>query len=400
MKKSLIYTLCSIFVTLTVNAQKKELNQAEDYLKSGKDFDKAEKLMTGLLEKEENRDNPKIFLTWYRAVDAQYEAANEKLYLKQKYDTAQFFTLVRRLYHVAEALDSLDGRPDKKGRVRPSYRRRHAERLNQLRYNLYNGGAYQVRKGDLDDAFGFFETYIDTDRQPLFKGYDYGTNDSRMPQAAYWATLCGYMLQRPDSVLRHADLALRDTSKHEHLLQYISEAHRWQQNDSAMVDALRQGVSEYPEHPYFFPRLADWYSAHEMPDSVLALADRCLKVNADNQLFLLAKSVAQLDLNQDNSCIVTSKRLIALNDTLPQPYYNIAMVYLNKALALEEHNEPRQNHARLQELYRLARPYMETYRQLAPNDGHRWAPALYRIYLNLNIGRQFDEIDRLLREMK
>ena len=40
---------------------------------------------------------------------------------------------------------------------------------------------------------------------------------------------------------------------------------------------------------------------------------------------------------------------------------------------------------------------MEAYRKLAPADKERWAPALYRIYLHLNMGKQFDEIDRLLK---
>lgn len=411
MKIRIIHTAVALLICLGAAAQKKELSQAEAALKSGKDLEKAEKLMTDLLKSPEMRQKKKIYLMWYRTVVAQYEAANEKLYLKQKYDTAQFFGLVERMYQVAETLDSVDARPDKKGRVRPDYRRRHAEQLDALRHNLYNGGIYQYRKGDYDRAFGFFNTYVDTDNQPLFKGYGYGTKDSMMTQAAYWATVCGYMLQKPDSVLRHAERAMLDTTKHEHVLQYMCEAYRWPKDsaylanhsydqDSALVATLRRGMEEFPEHPYFFPRLADWYTAHMMPDSVLAIADRSLEINPDNQLFLLAKSVAQLNLNQDNSCITTSKRLIELNDTLPEPYYNIAMVYLNKALMLEEQNEPRQNRKRLHELYTMAKPYMETYRRLAPSEQKRWAPALYRIYLYLNMGREFDKIDKLLRKME
>ncbi len=41
---------------------------------------------------------------------------------------------------------------------------------------------------------------------------------------------------------------------------------------------------------------------------------------------------------------------------------------------------------------------MERYRKLAPQQKQKWGPALYRIYLNLNMGKQFDEIDRLLKE--
>ena len=139
--RRLVIILCSCLMATMVLAQRKELSQARTYIKSGKDFDKAEKLMTDLLEKdEENRTNEKIYLTWFQAVTKQYEAANEKLYLKQKYDTAAFFNLTRRLYTIAETLDTLDAMPDGKGRVKLRYREDHAELLDQLRPNLYFGG--------------------------------------------------------------------------------------------------------------------------------------------------------------------------------------------------------------------------------------------------------------------
>ena len=72
-------------------AQKKELSQARSYIKSGKDLEKAEKLMTDLLKQDSaNQTNERIYLTWFEAVTKQYEAANEKLYLKQKYDTVSW----------------------------------------------------------------------------------------------------------------------------------------------------------------------------------------------------------------------------------------------------------------------------------------------------------------------
>lgn len=378
-------------------AQKKEINQARTYLKSGKDFDKAERLMTDLLKNDANRENIRIYYTWYQALTAQYEAANVKLYLRQKYDTAQFFGLVQRMFQVAETLDSLDARPDKKGRVRPEYRKRHAEQLNTLRPNLYYGGTYQMRRSDYDRAYSFFDSYLDTSQQPLFADYDYARNDSLMTQTAYWATVCGYRLQRPDSVLQYSELALRDSVRREFTLQYLCEARHWKSCDSAYVATLRQGFNEFPEHPYFFPRLADWLTSHGQQTEVLALADRGLQVNADNQLFLLARSVAQLYLEHYDECIETSERLIALNDTMPEPYFNIATVRLNQALMLEQENEPRKNRQQLQKLYQQARPYLEAYRQLAPDDKERWAPGLYRIYLNLNMGKKFDEIDRLIK---
>ena len=400
--RRIITVCCCLLIVLLCEAQRKEISQARTYIKSGKDKDlsSAEKLMTDLLAKDSaNRQNPRIYATWYETVLLQYESANEKLYLNQRYDTLQFFSLIRKLYQIAETLDSLDARPDKKGRVRPEYREDHSSQLNFLRRNLYYGGTFQVRKAQYDDAYSYFETYLEADRQPLFTGYDYLKRDSMMVQAAYWATFCGYKLQNPDTTLRYHELALRDSVKREFTLQYVCEAYRQQQNDSAMVAILRQGFKDYPEHPYFFPRLADYYTSQGKYDNVLELTAQGLKINPRNQLFLLAQSVAQLNAGYYDDCLHTSEQLIAVNDTMPEAYFNVATTYLNRALALENENEPRKNRVQLIQLYRAARPYMEAYRKLAPNEPKRWAPALYRVYLNLNMGKQFDEIDRVLRKL-
>lgn len=401
MEKMTRIVLALVLVSLWMapaDAQKKEIENARTIIKSGKDFDKAEKLMTDLLAKDaDNRDNPKIYLTWFDAVKGQFSQANEKLYLKQKYDTAAFFNLTKRLYDIAETLDSIDARPDKKGRVRPSYRKDHAAELDQLRANLYFGGTYHIRKNEYAEAFAFMAHYLDTDVQPLFTGYQYAANDGRMPQAAYWATFCGYRLQDADMTLRYSQLARKDTAKLQFTLQYLAEAYHRTSQEQLYVETLREGFRAFPEYPYFFPRLADYYTAKGRNDSVLVIADYGLAVNGNNALYQLAKSIALLNLERYDECIAISREMIAKNDTLPEPYFNMATCYLNQALELEQKNEPRLYRQQLQKLYADARPYMETYRRLMPDDSQRWAPALYRIYLNLNMGRQFDEIDRLLK---
>ena len=396
MRKSLL--AIALLLPCLLMAQKKELSQARTYIKSGKDFDKAEKLMTGLLNDPANRDNERIYLTWYESVMLQYQAANEKLYLKQKYDTAAFYGLIHRMYAITETLDSLDAQPDEKGRVKLDYRKGNARDMDLLRRNLYYGGTYNLRKGDYPTAFQFFDTYIDADRQPLFTGYDYLKRDTMMPEAAYWATFCGYKTQNPQVTLKYSELALRDEAKARFTLQYISEAYRLQQDTAAYVATLGKGFSRFPDYPYFFPRLADYYNAHGRSDSVLVIADHALEKHPKKPLFLLAKSLALLNLDRYEECVKVSEQLIGQDEKLPEPHFNIATAYLNQALELEKKNEPRLYRQQLQELYGKARPYMETYRKLMPQDQQRWAPALYRIYLNLNMGKQFEEIDRLMRK--
>ena len=397
-KKQILILLLLMMITPCLRAQKKELSQARSYIKSGKDYDKAERLMTDLLKDSANRENPKILLTWFDAVTGEYMQANEKLYLKQKYDTAAFFNLNLRLFQIAESLDSVDARPDKKGRVRPEYRKDHAEMLHQLRPNIYYGGGYHVRKGQYQDALRFYDGYIDCSRQPLFTGYDYEHTDSLLTQASYWATYCAYKLQQPENIQKYASRAMLDVFKRHYVMQYLAESYLMTDNSDALGEILEKGFEGYPEHPYFFPRLADYYKAAGRHDLVLKAADYGLRANKENPLFLLAKAVALLNLERYDECIRVSQQMIALNDTLAEPYYNIATCYLNQALVLEQQNNPRKLKQQILSYYRQAKPFMEDFRRLMPAEKKRWAPGLYRIYFNLNMGKQFDEIDQLMRK--
>ena len=115
----LLLFVLALLAAIPLVAQKKEISQARTILKSKKNVQQAEQLMTKLLNDSANRSNKRIYQLWYESVQMQYEAANEKMYLKQKQDTADFFALTQRMFNVAFALDSLDVLPDKKGRVAP-----------------------------------------------------------------------------------------------------------------------------------------------------------------------------------------------------------------------------------------------------------------------------------------
>ena len=374
-------------------AQKKELSQARAILKSGKGIEQAEKLMIGLLKDSANRDNKRIYAVWYESVLMQYQAVNEKLYMKQRQDTAQFFQLTKRLFSIAETLDSLDIQPDKKGRVAPEYRKENARTLSKFRPNLFFASTYFVRKADFRQAFDFSEAYIDCTRQPLFIGYDLDSTDTRLPEAAYWACYSAYRQQDPVLTLRYRELALRDTSKTQYTLQYMAEARHWLHDDSLYLETLREGFFRFPSNPYFFPRLMDYYMSRDDNLRALEIVDHKLTANDSTQLTLFAKATVLFNLNRFDESIAVSKLLIERNDSMPDPYYNIGICYMNKALALNSLSEKKGQ----RRLYQQARQYMEHYRQLAPDEQRKWAPALYRIYLNLNMGKQFDEIDKLLK---
>ena len=113
MKKILI----CVFICLPLIAwgQKKTMTQVKDYIRSGKNLDKAEKLMTDLLNDSSSRGNEKVWLLLFESQRKQYDQGNEKLYLKEKYDTTALFLVGKRMFDTLEGLDSLDRLPDARG---------------------------------------------------------------------------------------------------------------------------------------------------------------------------------------------------------------------------------------------------------------------------------------------
>ena len=396
-KKLIVISLLLMILTPCLRAQKKEIAQARSYIKSGKNFDKAEKLMTDLLEKDSlNRENPRIHVLLYEAVQRQYEAGNEKLYLKQKFDTATIFNLTKRMFDICLRFDSIDARPDQKGRVRPEYRKKHARELDDIRRNLYLGGRFFLVKSCYPLAYSFFDAYLDCARQPLFTDYNYLQQDTLMKHAAYWASYTGLRENNPEHILKYADLALNDTTNVLFTLQYMAEAYRMVENDTLYVQTLDNGFRRSPEHAYFYSHLLDFLNSKECYDKALALSDDALTYNPKSQLFLFGKSTVLLNMGRNEESLAVSDTLIHINPDLSEPYFNAATALLNQVLPLER--DSRRNRKKIHAFYTQARPYMERYRQLAPRQQDKWAPALYKIYLNLNMGKQFDEIDKLLKK--
>lgn len=404
----LLFTATLTLVSGQLHAQKtkKIIDQAKTSIKNGKyadkydkalkEFDKAEKSMRHLLEDSANLDNEKIWLTLYDAIQAQYNLGNEQLYLKQPYDTTALFNNTAKMFDVLVAFDSIDAKPDKKGNPKLKYRERHAEILDNYRPNLFNGGAFFVNKGDYSRAYDYFERYINCAQLPIFQEYDYARNDTVMPTAAYWAMYSAYRMDEVDKALKFQQLALQDAQKESQTTQYLAELYRLKGDTAEYVRQLRKGFATDPEYPFFFPRLMDFYNSREQNDSMMAIVDKALLNDSTSKLYRFAKSTVHLNMGKYKECIDICQQLIQEDENYGDAYYNIGLAYFNQAVELDKvAQRSRQKRRNIRALYEKSLPFMEKYRQLEPSQQGRWIPVLYILYLNLNMGEQFDEIDRL-----
>lgn len=400
MSRLILFVFAVLFL-LPASAQKKEISQARDYIKSRSSLDKAESSMRELLKDSANRRNLKIYITLAEAVRAQYDVENEKLYLKEKFDTAAFFNTARKMFLAYEGLDSMEAMPDKKGRVKVKLRKKNAALLDRYRLNLYNGGLFFVKRKDYKSAYGLFDTYLDCSKQPLFTDLKYSNQDSLGMSAAFWTVFCGFKTNNTDSALKYRNLALQSPKYRRRTLAILSEVYLSKNDTANYVKALEVGMDENRASKFFFARLMDYYNSKNDLDRALSLSDKALAADKDNGLFLFAKSNVLLNLGKYEECIKICDTLLARKDTLPDIYFNAGASYINMAVVLEnEDEESKEMKDKIKSYYKKALPYMESYRVLAPDQKDKWAPFLYNIYLKLNMGKQFEEISGVLQKLR
>lgn len=402
MNKTIWLLLALVLLPLTLSAQKKEMSQAKQWIKAGNNLENAEQSMRKLLTDSANRRNDKIWELLFNAVKKQYEQGNEKLYLKQQYDTAKLFTLNKKMFEVLESFDSIDAEPDAKGRVTLKFRRKHADFLRPYRTNLLNGGMFFVDKRNYPEAFSILSTYIDCGKQPLFSDFDFMAKDSlKIREAAYWALFSAYKMKKPEGVFRYLDLAVLDTAHRAYTLQYLAETYLMKNDTVHWLSTLEEGFRDYPRFTYFFPHLADYYSHHDQMQKALLLADRALGVDPGNLVYQYAKANVLLNTGSYKECIELCDRIIAADNTMADAYLTAGLAFFNQAVELDKNVRltPQQK-AELQTLYHNALPYLEQYRKLAPERKDKWSLPLYTIYLNLNMGKEFDEINKVISEAK
>ena len=384
---------------VAASAQKKEIQTAKDQVKAGKNLDQAAASMKKLLADSANRTNRKIWTIYFDAVRKQYEQGNEKLYLKQKYDTAQLFNYTRQLFEVAFQYDSVETAPDKKGRRDFEFRKGHSDYLAHIRSNLYNGGIWFLNKKKYPDAYKFFDCYIECASQPMFKQYNYGVKDKHLATAAYYAVYSGYKMKDPKATLHHSYEALKDTVHYNYMLQYLAETYMLEKDTARYVASLNEGFKRVPTFPYFFPRLVEYYVVRNQLDSAMTVVNEALTVVPDSDVYLAAKSNLLLEQGKLQECIEVSKKVIEVNQKLGDPYYNAGICYFNLAVEQDKnsHNS-RKVKEQVEENYKKALPYLVKYREMEPKEQGKWAFPLYTIYLNLNMGKEFDEIDKVMKQ--
>ncbi len=383
-----LYLTIFFSVLFTVSfAQKKEIQQARDNVKGGKNLEQVEKSMLKLLQDSANRENPRIYRLLNASIQKQYIQLNEKMYLKQAVDSTTFFLTLNRAFEHAFLTDS----------ILPNERKHYAEFLFTYLPNLYAGGMYLFRKEKFKEAYTLFDNYLECKKHPIFEARRKEIH--RIKASSFRALCCGYRLNDYGKTVKHSKQALLFQPGNMVAMKYLAETYqKVDSNYVQYIELIDSGLVKYPCEEYFFTRLLNHHMGRQELDKSLNIADTAIASCPTNVLYRYAKSQILLSMEKYEECVAAVDSTLALSDSIADSYYigGIANVYMAERIR-DNAVKDKATKQQMQDYYAAALPYFEKYRELEPDRKDKWGSPLYNIYLNLNKGKEFDEIYKLLR---
>ncbi len=346
-----------------------------------------------------HRFDPKLCLYSIEANRGLNDAENMKIYLKRSYDTIAFFSTTHQIIREAIYLDSLERANSEKNKKKEKQADFVCEQLKRYFPNLQAAARYFYKSRKYSEAMSYLRTCLELPHTALGQQAALSTKGEPLNACLYLTSAYNEKLYA--EVHRYEQLALTDSLSRQSILACLVYTAEAEKNPKAYQSFLEIGWKEYPLQSMFFTRLVDFYSDNNRFVDVLRVADVQLERDSVDISALLARCIGYLNLKCFDECIAAGKHLQRVDTANVEANYYIGASYVAKALQVQlpenafSDNYRNKYHERT-DFYRKAEPYLESYRKQTPNLKTRWAPLLYKVYLALNRGSKFAEIEKLL----
>jgi tetratricopeptide (TPR) repeat protein len=386
-------------------AQVKNVKDAKSIANgSNPDFAKADSLIESALIDPATKDEPN---TWNVAGHVQKrinEKEMESAYLRKPYDTLKAYDSSYKMIQYFLKCDELAQIPNEKGKIKNSYRKANASILLIERPNLINGGIQYFNLNNNKKALDFFATYIDLATTPMLEKENLLKKDTLMPQVAYFACLAAARIEDYPSIIKYALHGVSDKETGKYVFEFLATAYKVQNDTLNWVKTLNEGVKIFPEYTFFFGNLIDYYSNNNQYNEALTFTDEMLASEPENTFYLYVKAYLYHSIKDYDKAIEYYKKVIEIDSQYAEAYSNLGLVYCVKAQEYSDKTATvdinNANYKKEQQIirkfYEEARPCYEKARLLKPQQTDLWMQGLYRVYYNLGLGAEFEEIEKLL----
>jgi len=394
-----------LLISLCISAQNKTVKEANAFLKSNK-LTEAEKAIDKALANEETKNLPKTWDVAGRIQKRIHETENQKAYLRKKYDTLLLYSSALKMTKYFMTCDSLAQIPDAKGKVKNKFRKDNAESIYNERINLVNGGYHYMgsdKEADRKKAIDYLDTYIVSGYHPMMERYNLVQTDSLIANVGYYASVTALKDNDYEAVSKYGTYALSSPTFERYAMQLLSTAYLQQKDTVNYLNILKEGIAKYPNDRFFFANIIDFYIRTDRIEEAMAISDVVLSENPSSPYVLYVIGYLYQTQKKYEQAIEIYQDAIKADPEIAEAYSGLGLVYCILAQEYSANSSPDINspdYARDQQIirdyYMKAKEPYEKARELRPNEKELWLNGLYRVYYNLNMGKQFNEIEELL----
>jgi tetratricopeptide (TPR) repeat protein len=399
MKRVLLTISLCVAVTAAF-AQKKAVSEAERISKDPKpDFNEARALIKGALENPETQNDAK---TWYVAAkveDVQFSLESTKLLLgQQPNEPVMYEALSNSLPYFKKAYD-LDQLPNEKGKSKPKYTKNVKSTLAANHVYYLNGGAYYFDQREYKKACDFFDQYLEIANLPFFAGEKVAERDSNYMTVQFYAGVSATQVGDSEFAIKNLKRAKDTPFRQCEVYQYICYEYEQVKDTANLIKTLDEGMTVFPDSSYFLLNLISLYVANNENEKAIQLLNTAITRDASNGLLYQAMgSVYERDKNYEQSEI-NFKKQVELDPENPVAQFNLGRIYYNQGVnklgeanLISDGKRYNEEKAVAKTFFQKALPFCLK-AHIAEPDEMEYMIALRGIYYNLDMGKEFDEID-------
>ena len=275
--------------------------------------------------------------------------------------------------------DKYDQLPNEKGKVKPAFDKKNAQRLWMgPRNQLVNAGQEAVQAQDNATGRKFWQLFVESDSAPLFKDCDREAQKPFFGQVARFAAVFAYQDKDMAKAIELCDIAMKDPQEYEGCLnlklEILADGLKTKEDSLNYVNKLKDIYAEHKTDGVMeklyntLMGLGEKEAANKIlddalaanPDNFVALADKGLGIINENPAEAAKYLKRAADLKADNAAIQT---------------------YAGTALSVQAQNT--EDPAAKKALYQEAIKYYDKAKELDPDRlQSNWGYNRYNAYYN------------------
>ena len=280
----------------------------------------------------------------------------------KEYDTLGLAEGICNAIEMAVECDKYDQMPDAKGKVKPRFAEKNAQRVWAVRANLVNIGQSEAQKGNDAGVLKYWGAFVDSGEMPFFAAQDHQPEQSYLGQVALFAGRYAFQAKDMDRANRYFEVAKRDPEQKAEAFNFQLYAMRnnlkTREDSVGYVNYLKQLYETEPENDMIIDGINGMYEgmkdkaaqtafldAHlaKYPNSFTALANKGLLAMNENNAEEGAKWLRKASEAKPDNAVVWTYLGVCLNvlaanatdNATGMKFFDEAIVAFDKAKELD-----------------------------------------------------------------